>query len=243
MREVIRRGELARSLYRIGRHQASGTLTLSAPTRREWFVVHRGALLATPGSPALSARLSRLVDEELMLELAPLTGESSPAGSLPLAHWARGHIEAQLDSSLADRLVREFAGVRIALRSSLAPEPLDETDRRMLAAMATPRRIDQIAAVARTPRFRLLALVHFLRTVDALELAGVAADAIDARRAALATLGISEASPEQVKRAYRRLARSVHPDLQPDADPTLRRDLERRFVELTSAYETLLTLS
>ena len=42
-----------------------------------------------------------------------------------------------------------------------------------------------------------------------------------------------------VKRAYRRLARSLHPDLQPGADDERRRLLERRFAELTAAYEAL----
>ena len=53
---------------------------------------------------------------------------------------------------------------------------VDESDRRMLAAMAQPRRLDQIWPLARTPRFRLLAFLHFLRTVGALSLVGVAAD-------------------------------------------------------------------
>jgi DnaJ domain len=42
-----------------------------------------------------------------------------------------------------------------------------------------------------------------------------------------------------VKRAYRRLARTVHPDLHPDASDDERRSLEIRFMELTDAYRTL----
>jgi molecular chaperone DnaJ len=42
-----------------------------------------------------------------------------------------------------------------------------------------------------------------------------------------------------VKRAYRRLARALHPDLQPEADDQRRRALERRFAEVTAAYEAL----
>jgi DnaJ-domain-containing protein 1 len=116
--------------------------------------------------------------------------------------------------------------------------------------MAQPRRLDQIWPLARTPRFRLLAFVHFLRAVGALEVAGVAADprapapaarAPDPRRvAALRTLGIADAADlDDVKRAYRRLARALHPDLQPDADAERRRMLERRFAEVTAAYEAL----
>jgi DnaJ-domain-containing protein 1 len=174
-----------------------------------------------------------------------------------LAGWARAHLEQQLDGSLAEALVRELAGVRLALRPELQPEPADEADRRMLAAMAQPRRLDQIWPLARTPKFRLLAFVHFLRAVGALEGSGVAAEdrtapppppsrpggrelADPRRRAALRTLGIADgADPEAVKRAYRRLARALHPDLQPDADGERRRLLERRFAEVTAAYEAL----
>jgi hypothetical protein len=42
-----------------------------------------------------------------------------------------------------------------------------------------------------------------------------------------------------VKRAYRRLARTVHPDLHPDASEAERRSLEVRFMEITDAYRVL----
>lgn len=47
------------------------------------------------------------------------------------------------------------------------------------------------------------------------------------------------AAAEDVKRAYRRLARTVHPDLHPDATADERRALERRFAEITDAYRAL----
>jgi hypothetical protein len=47
------------------------------------------------------------------------------------------------------------------------------------------------------------------------------------------------ATTEEIKRAYRRLARAVHPDLHPDASATERRALEERFVALTQAYKRL----
>ncbi|MBA3451712.1 MAG: DnaJ domain-containing protein [Deltaproteobacteria bacterium] len=114
--------------------------------------------------------------------------------------------------------------------------------------MGQPRRLDQIWPLARTPRFRLLAFIHFLRSVDALETLGVVAErsgpnrVVDSRReAALRLLGIQDgADLESVKRAYRKLARALHPDLQPDADAQRRRTLERRFAEVTAAYEVLL---
>ncbi|NVB77252.1 MAG: DnaJ domain-containing protein [Kofleriaceae bacterium] len=118
----------------------------------------------------------------------------------------------------------------------------------MLAALAQPRRLDQIWPLARTPRFRLLAFIHFLRSVDALDVEGVVAErsaptrSIDPRReAARRVLGLDDgADIETIKRAYRKLARELHPDLQPEVALEERRTLERRFAEVTAAYEVLI---
>ena len=49
-----------------------------------------------------------------------------------------------------------------------------------------------------------------------------------------AALGVSrDASPDEIKRAYRRLARELHPDINPDAVT------QERFKEITAAYEVL----
>ncbi len=49
-----------------------------------------------------------------------------------------------------------------------------------------------------------------------------------------ATLGVSrDASPDDIKKAYRRLARELHPDVNPDIRT------QERFKEITQAYEVL----
>lgn len=247
-------GELVRLVYRLGRHTASGVLTASPrATRNEVFVLRRGSVVVGDGELArrtLVSRLARLAaEEELAVQFEGGVTAYPPGAThhVSLAAWARQHLEAQLDGTLAEVIVRQLAGVRLALRPELAPEAVDEADRRMIHALAQPRRLDQIWPLARTPRFRLLAFIHFLRSVDALDVEGVVADRstpthrIDARRAAaLRLLGITEdADLDAVKRAYRRLARALHPDLHPSASADQRRLLERRFAEVTAAYEAL----
>jgi hypothetical protein len=258
LRLTCGRGELVRLLYRLGRHGASGVLTITTPGshRAEVFVLRRGAMMLADGElarKALVGRLVRLVALDRLDVLFEGGVTAYPPGGhnqLPLASWARAHLEQQVDGALAELLLRELAGVRLAVRVELAPDPAtcDEADRRMLLALAQPRRLDQIWTLARTPRFRLLAFIHFLRAVDALDVEGVAAErsartrAIDPKRAgARRLLGVDDdADLEEIKRAYRRLARELHPDLRPDVDRDERRALERRFAEITAAYEALL---
>jgi DnaJ-domain-containing protein 1 len=241
-------------LYRLGHGEASGVLTISARlARAEIFVLRRGAAIVSDGElakKALIARLVRLSAQDVSIVFEGGVSGVLPVGatsSVPLTGWARAHLEAQLDGSLAETLVRELAGIRLVARADLAPAPQDEADRRMLVAMALPRRLDQIWPLARTPRFRLLAFVHFLRSIGALDVEGVVAERsgptqlpTNDRLAAARLLGIEEtADLDTVKRAYRRLARALHPDLQPDVDQVRRRVLERRFAEVTAAYEAL----
>jgi DnaJ-domain-containing protein 1 len=296
LRRELKRGELVRLLYRLGRQQASGVLTIRAlpsgpippppPGSRERtaigpapsrdsgphgpafnpasgrgdvFVLRRGAVVIADGELAkrtLAGKLGRLVALERCSAVFEGGIAAYPPGAqhlIALASWARAHLEAQLDNSLAERLVRDLAGIRLSVREDLAPDAhgCDEADRRILAAMAQPRRLDQIWPLARTPRFRMLAFLWFLRAIDALVVEGVVAErsapnavprAIDPQRSAAArTLGLAEdADVEQIKRAYRRLARSLHPDLQPEVEGDRRRTLEARFAEVTAAYEALI---
>lgn len=198
------------------------------------------------------ARLARLVGlERVAVEFQGGVNACPPGPQhqIFLASWVRAHVEAELDSSLADRVMRELAGMRLSIRPALVPTPADEADRRLLSAMDKPRRLDQIWPLARVPRFRILAFLHFLRRIDALEAEGIAAEKSgpnrrivgDRRRAAAALLGVGpDAGSEAIKRAYRRLARSLHPDLQPHTDPAVRRHLELRFAELAEAYDALM---
>lgn len=49
--------------------------------------------------------------------------------------------------------------------------------------------------------------------------------------------------PHQLKRAFRRLALSLHPDRHPDAGPSERRRLARAFADMTDAVHELLAVA
>lgn len=270
------RGELVKTLYRLGHQQASGILiartrdaaihiggpeaALRTPTQSgaaasEMFVLRRGAVVVGEGELARRLQIARLerlfAGERVSIEFQGGVNACPPGRQhqVALAQWVRTRVEAELDSALADQVMREFAGMRLSIRAALAPAPVDEADRRLLGAMDRPRRLDQIWPLARTSRFRILALLHFLHRVDALEAEGVVAETSqphrrfvnDNQQAAARVLGVGlDAGRDAIKRAYRRLARSLHPDLQPDTDPARRRHLEQRFAEVTAAYEALM---
>jgi len=204
----------------------------------------------TPDVDTLGRQASLTLERIASLEGALCTFDGGTAAYPPgaiqrqfsLANWARQHLERQVDSTRAQQLVSELAGVRLSVRPELLPDSTicDDVDRRILRAMEIPRRLDQIWPLARTPRFRLLTFLYFLRGVGGLHQVGVAARQPGNQSAAHRLLGVGAAADrDTVKRAYRKLARALHPDLQQNATAERRRTLERKLADVTTAYHEL----
>lgn len=250
--ESLGRGGFVRLAYRLGRARATGVLTVRHGDHRELLVLRRGYVM-TAESDALgrqaAQRLARLAGAaDARVHFDGGTAAYPPGAiqrQLPLAVWARRHLESQVDAGRARDLLHQLAGARLSVRPELSPNPAtcDATDLRMLEAMREPRRLDQIWPLARTPRFRLLAFLHFLAETGALSTDGIAARPLapsPRARAAHELLGISAGADHvAVRRAYRRLARALHPDLHPDASVERRRALERKLADVTDAYRQL----
>jgi hypothetical protein len=126
-----------------------------------------------------------------------------------------------------------------------APATLSPEDWRIVHALHSPRRFDELRELARVPSYQLLALIHFLREVGAVELRNAdaktgIAPAASSPAIAARLLGVSpDADRGAIRQAYHRLARRLHPDLHPRASAELRRNLEQRLAEVNRAYREL----
>ncbi len=265
--EVISGRGLTAILFRLARQKASGVLSIGRPQAvSRIYTLQRGLLVvSTRDMPC--QRGSHVHARQVGRQLRQLAAEPTlrfrfdggvqtcPPGSsckrVALDAWILGYLESSLTSSGAERLRLQLAGSRLSILPSQAPcaSHLDATGRRLLDALSTWRRIDELPTAARAPRFRSIAFVFAMREVRALTLAGVASQPlIGTVRSAAASkdahniLGLELGADRiDVKRAYHRLVRALHPDLQPHLDSTDRERLENKLAEVNRAYRQLLT--
>ncbi|MDB4970547.1 MAG: hypothetical protein JWN44_6236 [Myxococcales bacterium] len=118
-----------------------------------------------------------------------------------------------------------------------APHPscigLDE--RALVAMLATPRTLEELERTQLAQPGRAARLCAFLEAVGALTVENELSLA-----SAYKVLELADgANAEEIKRAYRRLARTLHPDVHPHASPDEQRELERRFAAVSAAYKRL----
>jgi hypothetical protein len=130
---------------------------------------------------------------------------------------------------------RAANGARLQLVSQPHPSCIGLDERALVAMLASPRTLEELERAQVTPPVRVARLCAFLEAVGALS---VESELSLASAYTLLELG-DGASAEEVKRAYRRLARALHPDVHPNASADELRELERRFAAVSAAYRRL----
>lgn len=242
---------LARLLYELSHGQAGGTVRLrredgaTAPLHLELF---RGWVHAVDLSPAygkvgpapsrgedrLRLFLQLALDEYAIHEHRPDAKPQKRGACTPFhpAQVLRNHVDA-LGRDPELFLMRAGAGHLQVLKAPHA-SCLGQDERPVVAFLARPRTLRELDAMRFVPRERAAKLLAFLDAVGALQIT------FDRHVSPWAALELPDgAPPEEVKRAFRRLARELHPDRHPGASEEELRDLERRFAEVNAAYRRL----
>jgi hypothetical protein len=230
-------GDLLGTLHRA---RATGTLELVSPLGRVHRVYLDGgrvyAVDAEGGGAPLAdvLRQERAVDEEtLRRSLAEAMVSRRLHGEVLVRDFAidKSVVDAALRRQIRLRLeaLERLPDARVTFRVAVRPPrgalrdaPLDARE-----FLAGRRRARERSSSHRAPD-------------DAARHAGAPAMTASSTPRALHVLGLhAGADREAIKRAYRALARRYHPDLHPNVSETERRDLARRFAEVTEAYRAL----
>jgi hypothetical protein len=131
---------------------------------------------------------------------------------------------------------RVAGGARLQLVTQPHQSCIGLDERALVAMLAAPRTLDELERVQPAPPGRAARLCAFLDAVGALSVESELSLA-----SAYALLELADgANADEVKRAYRRLARALHPDVHPNASPDELRELERRFAAVSAAYRRLI---
>jgi hypothetical protein len=248
---------LARRLFALAHAPASGTLRLvrtDGSTAPLYVELERGWVHGVELSPAYSLigdapeRGEDRLKELLRLAEAAYRYDTFVAfseGARPDRYLKRGacapfHPAGVLRNHLEARDVdpvmwrARVGGGRVQLTIAPHPSCLGADERPLAAYLSRPRALAEIDAAGLCPPERTARLLAFLDAAGALVTLAVES------ASAYAVLELPEtATVEEVKRAYRRLARELHPDLHPHASEDDLRDLERRFAEVSAAYRKL----
>jgi DnaJ-domain-containing protein 1 len=232
---------LARLLFDLSHAQKTGICLVPLPSRRMGkprVELRQGWVYAVePRAPT---------GEEALRQLLKVAEEDQPAidfrsdvpsekyGACTPFHPAavlRNHYDAL---GLEPRRWRSRLGQgTVELKTRPHPSCLGQDERDLIAFLTRPRTLDEIEASGLCQSPRTDRLLSFLAAVGALETVG-------GGESAYTLLELPEgALLDEVKRAYRRIARELHPDLHKDATPEALRELERRFAEVSAAYKRL----
>lgn len=232
--------DIARLLYARSAASATGVLYVYSRSGTRRVELRQGWVSAIDAGPSAPARPEAQLRYVMRLRApaefhpsATMTAWRTIAPFHP-APSIRNHVEAQ--HLQPDQVRRRIGQQRIAVTTPPHPSCIGWDEKPLLAFMVQPHTLEEIERAGICPPLRTIRLVCFLDAVGALSFFPAAHPLADA----YAQLGlIPGATPEQIKSAYRRLARELHPDVHPHASPVERNALAARFALIHAAYRRL----
>jgi hypothetical protein len=245
---------LARVLFAASSRGGTGTITASlgdtasasagplsgSPPRevlKTQIELDRGYVYSIHGGPRMSRpedQLRELLRREAFHSDFMDNAPPLRLGRCPPFHPAavvRNHVEARLGAEAGSNSRARAGNQRLRLEFSPHPSCLGRDERPLLTLLGLPRSLTELEEMRLVPMIRIERLCAFLEAVGSIVLGPSPYE----------LLGLPDGAPhEEVRRAYKRLAREVHPDLHPGANEADRRELASRFAALHEAYRRLL---
>ncbi len=232
--------DIARLLYARSAALATGVLYVYSRSGTRRIELKQGWVQAIDAGPSAPARPEAQLRYVMRLR-APVEFHASASMSawrtITPFHPApsiRNHTEAQ--HFQPEQVRRRIGQQRIAIGIQPHSSCIGWDEKPLIAYMLQPHTLRDIEASGICPPLRTIRLIGFLDAVGALSLYPASHPMAEA----YALLGlIPGATPEQIKSAYRRLARELHPDVHPQASAVERNALATRFAAIHAAYRRI----
>jgi hypothetical protein len=241
---------LARLLFSISCRGATGTIVVDAPSTAR-VELQRGFIYSiipqggqSRGEETLRSLLKTVdggaTDPSVRFEENATAIHRGRVTPFHPAAIVRNHFEAVLPVGAGRALRQRAAGEKVKLRWMPHASCLGTDEKQLVSllqgGMPAGRTVSELDGARVAIPMRVDRLLAFLATAEALTLDG---DGPSPYR----TLGLGEGSTvDEVRRAYKRLARTVHPDMHQTAPDEERRAMESRFTEISVAYKALIDL-
>jgi len=232
-------GDLLGALYR---DAASGTLELVEQSGRTHRIHVSAGRVTSVELDRASASLGELLRREETVDEDTLRRSLLRAMASRRLHGEVLVRDFQLSPEIVDRALRRQVMLRLSVLEDLADAQVAfRVTVRAPRGALTEEPLVAHEFLSGRKRARDRGETPASGTYRARPLSGVFPGSFDAARmGAYRALGLQfGADANEVKRAYRRLVRTYHPDLHPDATHDERKTLAVKFAEVTAAYRSL----
>ncbi len=232
--------EIARALHQRAAHDRTGVLQIHTREGVRRVGLLRGQVYAidpgprAPVAPEAQLRyILRLRGQTEFTDAAKLSGKYAVEPLRP-DHSIRQHVEAQ---AVPHEPLRQRLGLqRFTVTAPPHSSSLHADEQAVLRLLSEARTVPELLTGGAWSPLRVMRLLVLLDALGCLAIGVPSAELA----AAFAALELSaDADLAEVRQAYRRLARGLHPDHHPQASPEELRVLTGRFTTVHAAYRLL----